>query len=226
MLQIDKKNLFNILKELLPDNPIIIEGGAFIGNDTLRMAKTWPDGTIYAFEPIPEIFNHLYHNTKDYQNIYPIQLALGTQNGPSLFWPAQNPKKNRSPSQAGSLLPPKERLTWSDITFSEPIEIPTVTLASWVKEQQIDNIDFLWLDLQGYELPVMQASKSLIQQIPFIYTEVHFIEAYQGQAQYTEIKKWLESIGFTMIAKDFPEQPDWFFGNALFSKNRDRFLFE
>jgi FkbM family methyltransferase len=224
MLQIDKKNLFHILKELLPRNPTIIEGGAFIGNDTLRMARNWPDGTIYAFEPIPEIFKHLYHNTKYYQNIYPIQLALGNHDGPSLFWPAQNPKKNKSPSQAGSLLPPKERLTWSDITFLEPIEIPTITLASWLTEQEIDEIDFLWLDLQGYELPVMQASEKIIRQIPFIYTEVHFVEAYQGQAQYHELKKWLESVGFTMIAKDFPEQPDWFFGNVLFKNNHNQSL--
>jgi FkbM family methyltransferase len=224
MLQIDKKNLFHILKELLPHNPTIIEGGAFIGNDTLRMARNWPDGTIYAFEPIPEIFRHLYHNTKGYHNIYPIQLALGNHDGPSLFWPAQNPKKNESPSQAGSLLPPKERLTWSETTFHEPIEIPTVTLASWVTEQEIDEIDFLWLDLQGYELPVMQASEEIIRQIPLIYTEVHFVEAYQGQAQYLELKKWLESIGFTMIAKDFGQEPTWFFGNALFKNNHSQSL--
>ncbi len=85
------------------------------------------------------------------------------------------------PSQAGSLLQPKERLKWSNIMFNEPIQIDTITLATWAEQQHIEPIDFLWLDLQGYELPVMQASKELIKHIPLIYTEVHFVEAYTGQ---------------------------------------------
>lgn len=222
MMQFAKKYLLDTLKKHLPPDPIIVEGGAFIGNDTLRMAHAWPEASIYAFEPVPEIFRHLYNNTKNYPNIYPVNLALGDTDGKRLFWPSQNPKKNSSPSQAGSLLPPKERLNWSNVSFLEPIELPTITLASWIKEQEIEHIDLLWLDLQGYELPVMQASESVITQIPLIYTEVHFIEAYQGQAQYHELKQWLESVGFTMIAKDFPEKPDWFFGNVLFINNRNQ----
>ena len=219
MLQLTHKKLFHTLKKRLPDNPIIVEAGSFTGKDTIHLAKNWPQGAIYAFEPDPCIFKQLENNTQQYQNIHPFQLALSDSNGTCSFWPSQHPKKQNTPSQAGSLLQPKERLKWSNITFKDPIQINTSTLATWAKQHTIDHIDFLWLDLQGYELPVMQASKELIKHIPLIYTEVHFIEAYAGQAQYMELKLWLEQLGFDMIDKDFGDTPTWFFGNALFAQS-------
>lgn len=218
MLQLTHKQLFHTLKKQLPYNPVIIEAGSFIGKDTKHLAQAWPQGDIYAFEPDPRIFKQLECNTQHHQNIHPFQLALSNQTGISSFWPSENPKKIGVPSQAGSLLQPKERLKWSNIIFKDPIQINTITLSQWARQHKIDHIDFLWLDLQGYELPVMQASKELIKQIPLIYTEVHFIEAYAGQAQYIELKNWFEQLGFAMIGKDFEDDPSWFFGNALFAR--------
>lgn len=220
MLHLDNKNIFPIFKKYLPDNPIIIEAGAFKGDDTIKMAQAWPQGTIYAFEPMPEIFAQLYSNTQAYDNIYPVQLALGDRTGTAQFWPSEHPTKKGAFTQASSLLPPKERLTWSNIPFAAPIAVQTITLASWACKEQLEHIDFLWLDVQGYELPVMQASEAFITTITLIYTEVHFVEAYKGQALYHEVKTWLELIGFTLIGKDFGDQPKWFFGNALFINNR------
>lgn len=219
MLYLKKQNLLPTIAQHLPDNPIIIEAGAFTGNDTVHMAQMWPHGAIYAFEPVPDIFRQLYNNTKLYENIYPIPLALSDKDGVAPLWPSPHPKKEGEFTQASSLLPPKERLSWSNISFAQPIKVQTITLASWMRQEQLEHINFLWLDTQGYELPIMQASTDIITSIPLIYTEVHFTEAYAGQAQYHELKSWLESIGFTMIGKDFQDETSWFFGNALF-KNK------
>lgn len=216
IMLLQKNNLLPTIAQHLPDNPVIIEAGAFTGNDTVLMAQMWPHGTIYAFEPVPEIFKQLYSNTAHFEHVYPIQRALGAHDGTAPLWPSPHPKKAGTFTQASSLLPPKERLSWSNISFAEPIDVKTITLASWVGQEQLDHIDFLWLDTQGYELPIMQASADIIKKIPLIYTEVHFNESYAGQAQYHELKDWLESIGFTLIGKDFQDETSWFFGNALF----------
>jgi len=50
--------LYEIAK-YLPVNPVIIEAGAYIGNDTLEMSKVWPKGRIYAFEPVPMLYEKL-----------------------------------------------------------------------------------------------------------------------------------------------------------------------
>ncbi|MEX0849076.1 MAG: FkbM family methyltransferase [Candidatus Dependentiae bacterium] len=220
MLQLKTHNLFNQLKEIIPDNITIVEGGAFRGHETIAMAKAWPNSTIYTFEPVPELYKILQDNTARFSNIHCFNLALSNQNGTAQFWPSEHPKKVGVHSQAGSLLAPKERLKWSNIKFKDPFEVGTITLNKWAKQQNINNIDFLWLDLQGYELPVMQAAPEILQQVKYLYTEVHFVEAYADQKQHTEVIDWIEQQDFTMIGKDYLNTSSWFFGNVLFERNQ------
>ncbi len=218
MLQLKTHNLFNQLKTIIPDNITIIEGGAFRGHDTIAMAQTWPNSTIYTFEPVPELFNVLKDNTSKFANIHCFNLALSKTNGTAQFWPSENPKRNGIHSQAGSLLQPKERLKWSNIKFNEPFQVQTITLDTWANQNNIGHVDFLWLDLQGFELPVMQAAPNIMQQVKYLYTEVHFVEAYSDQKQHQEVIAWIEDQGFEIIGKDYENTSSWFFGNVLFER--------
>jgi FkbM family methyltransferase len=216
MLQLKTHKLFEQLKEIIPDNITIVEGGAFHGHDTIKMAQAWPHSTIYTFEPVPELFAQLKQNTAPIKNIHCFNLALSDTDGTAQFWPSEHPRRKGLHSQAGSLLQPKERIKWSDITFNEPFDVPIITLDTWAEQNNIDHIDFLWLDLQGYELPVMQGSPNIMNQVKYIFTEVHFVEAYAGQKQHHDVMAWLENQGFAMIGKDYKNTSSWFFGNALF----------
>lgn len=219
MLRLKKRNLYHELAELITDVKTIVEGGTFHAHDTIQMARTWPESTIYTFEPVEELFTGVIDNTQAYPNIRPIHAALAEKNGTALFWPSENPDKPGKHSQAGSLLKPKERLKHSKIRFNEPIEVTTISLDSWVKQHDIAAIDLLWLDLQGYELPALQGAINILPHIRFIYTEVCFIEAYEHQNQYPQVVQWLSERGFEVIGKDFDDVNDWFFGNIL-CKNR------
>lgn len=53
-----------ILKQVLPDNAIIIEAGAFDGGDTQEIAELLPNAHIYAFEPLPNLFSILKKKTQ------------------------------------------------------------------------------------------------------------------------------------------------------------------
>lgn len=203
----------------LPSNPIVVEAGSFYGHDTLRMKEFWPNATIHAFEPVPEIFELLQEKTKSVSEVFCHNVALAQHNGTQTFFLSEKPQKPNIASQAGSLLPPQERLKWSDQEFKKQITVNTTTLNNWVNQHKIEHIDFLWLDLQGYELNVLKAAENILPTVRVIYTEVHFCQAYKDQYEYTQVKKWLESHGFTLVAKDFPEQPKWFFGNAVFVNN-------
>lgn len=215
MLRLKLGNLFDELAQIIPDGLTIVEAGAFCGNDTVHMAKAWPGSTIYAFEPIIDLFAQLMANTTGYEQIIPIRAALADRIGNATFWPSEDPTKPGKHAQAGSLLKPKERLSWSEIKFNEPFNIETTTLNNWAEEEKIEQIDFLWLDLQGYELPVLQGASKLLDRISFIYMEVHFVEAYAGQKLYPEVVAWLEKHNFEVIGKDFDDTKSWFFGNIL-----------
>jgi FkbM family methyltransferase len=215
---IAKKDLLAHLKTLLPENPTILEAGAFDGKDTWRLSTTWPAGTIHSFEPVPEIFELLQQNTKDCNNVARYPLALSDTNGFQEFYVAEHPKKPGKPCQAGTLKKPLERLTWSPIRYPKTLMVPTITLDTWAQQQKISQIDFAWLDLQGNELTVLKGSPAFTQNIKIILMEVNFINAYEGQSSYANTLSWLKSQGFQVIGQDFADTDSWFFGNILISR--------
>jgi FkbM family methyltransferase len=215
---IAKKDLLPYIKSLLPDNPIILEAGAFDGKDTQRLSATWPLGTIHSFEPVPEIFELLQQSTKNCSNVHTYPLALSDSNGFQEFYVAEHPQKPGKPCQAGSLKKPSERLAWSAIRYPKTLQVPTTTLDNWAQQQAICRIDFAWLDLQGNELTVLKSSPNILKNITIILMEVNFINAYEGQSSYTQTLSWLKSQGFEVLAQDFADTNTWFFGNILVSK--------
>jgi FkbM family methyltransferase len=208
----------NIIKPLLPDNPVIVEAGAFDGNDTKKMAILWPQGIIHAFEPVPEIYERLVKNTNMLTNIICYPIALSNHTGTAQFYISERPSRPGRASQAGSLHKPKERLTKSPLIFPRTTTVPTITLDQWAHEHKINSIDLLWLDTQGHELAILQAASRMIKNIKVVLAEVSFIESYEGQPRYEEIVAWMVEHGFEYIGRDFADMTKSFFGNALFVK--------
>lgn len=213
---ITKKELLSCIKPYLPENPVIVEAGSFNGKDTLLLSRFWPIGTVHAFEPVPDIFSLLSENTRHCTNVHTYHYALAAHTGTAALYLSAHPEKPDQPYPAASLLQPKERLSWSKALYPKKIEVPTITLDDWAAHHAIAHIDFLWLDVQGYALPILQASTRMLSTLKVLYVEVEFIQAYAEQKQYPEVKAWLEEQGFSMIARDFDDAPTWFFGNALF----------
>lgn len=221
MIIIKKHELLPFIKEYLPNSPVIVEAGAFNGSDTKKLAAFWPHATIHTFEPVPEIFALLETNTSQIPTIKRYPLALSNNMGQHTFYVSQKPSRPERPFQAGSLHEPHERLQHSDAIYPTIITVQTTTLDSWAHEHNVHQIDFLWLDAQGHELAILQGASELLKTVKVIYTEVHFIHAYKEQPLYEELKNWIVSQGFMMIAKDFTDQPTWFFGNALFVRKNN-----
>ena len=217
-----KQNLLPTILPFLPTNPVIVEAGTFDGRDTLRMAHFWPDATIHAFEPVPEIFTMLESNTRQLSNVHRYQLALSDCTGEQSFNISSHPDKPEQPFQAGTLLTPAERLQWSKAEYKRAITVNSITLDEWAIHFGIARVDFLWLDLQGHELAVLKTATNVLKHVQVIYTEVNLVSAYHEQAHWHEMRTWLERQGFTLLATDFDETqpPRWFFGNALFVKKR------
>src|SRR5205814_5013478 len=110
MLIFNSHKTIEILKQFLPDNPIILEVGAFNGSDTKRMVAQWPHCTIHAFEPLPEVFERLEKNTIHLPQVHRYPIALSNNDGTALFYVSEKPTNPGVASHAGSLHAPKERL--------------------------------------------------------------------------------------------------------------------
>ena len=194
--------ILDIVQKYLPQNPVIVEAGAFDGADSVKMAELWPRGSVHAFEPDPLNFIKLKRKTSFNNNIYCYPLALSNKNGTALFYQSEDPD-NPDNAQSGSLLTPKEHLNYSNVIFSNGFEVITMTLDAWAQENNVKQVDLLWLDTQGTELDIVKAAPNVLKKVKAIYTEVEFVEAYEGQALYNEVRCWLEDQGFVLIATNF-----------------------
>lgn len=208
-------DVLKIVEHYLPKNPTILEAGAYDGTDTLEIAKFFPQAIIYSFEPIPYLYKHLATKaTTNPTRIFAYQKALGDFMGTSVMYVSEESYAPGIPSQSSSLLAPKEHLNYSSTLFKEKIDVTVTTIDAWAKLAGVDHIDFMWLDMQGYELNALKASPKILKTVKALLTEVEFVEAYEQQYQYNDVKSWLEEQGFTLIAENFGEN-SWF-GDALF----------
>lgn len=198
-----------LIQRYLPEGPVVIEAGAHIGVDTTEMSILWPNGVIYAFEPIPEIFGRLKANTRKMKNVHCFPLALSDTTGTLKMFVSSGTSDGSS-----SLLAPKEHLVeHPDVLFQTTTQVQSTTLDDWIAVYRVARVDFLWLDVQGAELSVLKASPRILRSVRAIYTEVSLKEVYEGVPLYPELRGWLEEQGFRVERQELP-WPDM--GNVLF----------
>lgn len=215
--------VFTCVRQWLPEDPIIIEAGSYDGQDTIQMAEFWPKGKVFTFEPVPQLFLQTKQRTSGYSNIECFPQALSDVSEKKLLYVSQI---NEKISASSSLLSPKEHLDfYPNILFPSTIEVEGVSLDDWAKGREIKHLDFLWLDMQGFELCCLKTSQ-LAAKANAIYIEVEFVEAYTGQYLYEDICSWMVSQGFELVGADFLEDQKAdlirkrrFWGNCLFVRS-------
>ena len=204
-----------IVQKLLPENPIVFEVGAFEGSDSVKLAKTWPKGVIISFEANPERFTQYQKKAIEFSNMQGYNLAVNTYNGTAEFflcWGTNG--KDRVFEGASSLLPAAESMA---IHYMGPkITVPCVILDDWCQQNHIDAFDFMWLDLEGFEIQFLKSSPQILKDTKVIYTETNFYGFRQGTSQYGQLKAFLENQGFKMIAHWYNEGLQ---GDAIFVRS-------
>ncbi len=179
------------------------------------MVRFWPQAQIHAFEPVPSIFAQLENKTRAFPQVVRHNTALGKETGQSTLYVSSG-----GSDASSSLLPPKEHLiTNPHVKFEEEIIVQTITLDDWKRRDGIKKIDFLWLDMQGYELAALKAGLSVLEDVQAIYMEVNTLETYAGAPLLPEAEAWLKGRGFRMAAVKIPYSDG---GNALFIREDGR----
>ncbi|ULQ56252.1 FkbM family methyltransferase [Flavihumibacter rivuli] len=195
----------------LPANPSILEAGACDGNDTQELARLWPKGKVYSFEPVPEMYKKAAERNRQEKNVKLYPFALNDSTGKVTI----NISSGRS-NASSSILKPKGHLdVHPDVLFSESIDVPSFTIDDWACNEGVTHIDLMWLDMQGAEYKVLKAAPRILQTVKLIYSEVSLIETYEGVVLYPQYRDWLAMQGFKVIREDLPYED---MGNVLFGR--------
>lgn len=143
---------------------IIIEVGANRGTDTKRFVDN-PNNFVYAFEPTPELFNELKDNFKNFNNIKLFPYAIDTTEGEGIFNIAGTGDWGCS-----SLHEFNEEIhsLWEnrpDFKFTDKCVVTKKRLDNIIIEENIERIDYLWIDAQGNDLKVLQSLGDMIYMV-------------------------------------------------------------
>jgi 2-O-methyltransferase len=197
------RGLFDIasLPALLgTSQPTILEIGCNDGTETNKFLQLFGRGTkLYAFDPEPRAIKRFREQVTD-PRVQLFELAISDRDGTTEFYmsdgaPAEPGLANICPDgwdQSGSIRKPKEHLKqfpWCK--FENKIIIATKTLDTWCREHQVDNIDFMWVDVQGAEVDLIRGAQSALQRTRFLYTEYSNKEAYEGQINLRQLLRLL-----------------------------------
>lgn len=181
----------------LPAAPVILEAGTANGSNTVEMAEFWEGSRIYGFEPVPQarkLAEQAIQSHSGRISLYPF--ALG--DAPSRLSMNVSGRGEAAETQSSSLLKPTGHIEEYDfVDFSETVEVDVVRLDDWAKTEKVAKVDFLWLDLQGYELKALAGAEEMLENVSAIHIEVSHKQLFEGGVLYPELRQWLKSRGFS-----------------------------
>lgn len=192
----------------------VLEAGAAGGEDTIEWAQLVKKGMVYAFEPVPKSFDVVKSKVRHLPNVQVHELALSDRSGETTIHISSNEKQEGSLPTSSSILPPLEHTSFHPhIKFNETLTVKVSTIDSWAKENRVEKIDIMWLDMQGGEMAALKGAEEIIKTTQVIYTEVSLKPMYDQSPLYPEFKAWMDKQGFK-VAEEFLEWEDM--GNVIF----------
>lgn len=174
------------VESFLPDNPIILEAGAHRGEDTRILANKWPRGTVYAFEPCPEYYKELARVVSSLKNVHIYPYALFSSAGKHQFY------MSMACDGASSLYEDTYGIGYKDVA----LEVDCMNLDEWATDNNVQKIDYMWLDMEGAEYTVLSAAPKILSTVRVISLEGNCREFRKGFTLFDDLKNFLEESGF------------------------------
>jgi FkbM family methyltransferase len=172
----------------------VVDIGANRGQFSLVARHCYPSARIFAFEPLPGPADRF---TKAFDGDHLVMLrraAIGPQTGTATMHVAAE-------DDSSSLLPITS-LQQSLFAGTQEVAMQTVQiecLANCINETDLNQPALLKIDVQGFELPVLEGCLPLLPKFSHIYVECSFVELYGGQALAAEVIQWLRNNKFGLI---------------------------
>lgn len=195
---IEIKDPFRDMRVLLSGIKInsICDIGAHHGDISLKLASLFPSSKIYSFEPYSQSYEVLRKKAEINSNIVPVNCALSSSNGEvNLYINVQDSTNSLSPTGEMG----KKYQSWQTETLSTEL-VRVFTLNSWGKQNSITEIELLKLDVQGFELRVLEGAEDYLKStVRLIYTEIEFVKIYKENCLYFELEEFLRQFNFELF---------------------------
>lgn len=173
--------------------------------DAIKLLNYYPYCKVYAFECntdcLIECNKNLYNLDEDKKKrLFLIDKAVSINNGDVTFYPFDLQQYNNM--GASSML----KIDFSIRDINDPdynlknpqkeIIVNGIRLDTFIDENNIDNIDLLCIDLQGYELNALKSLGNYLHKVKYIITECSISSTYTNGSTFKEINEYLNNYNF------------------------------
>lgn len=172
-----KHGIYELNHPEIIEGKTIIDVGAFVGDSAIVLNDLRPR-KIFSFEALPENYEIMKKTIElnDLDNIVPENLALGEAEGTLKI----NTIKNLS--QCSTCLDNPY------LGFEESVNVPMISLDSYVEQHGIDDVKLIKIDIEGAETGFLKgAKKTIIEQRPVL-----LLSIYHSIHDYFELKPMVE----------------------------------
>jgi FkbM family methyltransferase len=174
----------------------IIECGSRDCLDAIEMLNFYNPKNIYSFECNPDSIKVCELNIKDYESITLIKKAVSNINGNITFYATDMEKSKDKNIGASSAL---YHLDNKDNFIQKEISVPAIRLDKFMGDNNINEVDLLCFDLQGYERFAIEGIGDSIKKVKYIISEVSFKSFYNNDQLFEDYVNLLSTKGFQLI---------------------------
>ncbi len=189
------KKLFIELRDLFEkiDIKTIAYVGANDGNVALAINEAFPGMVFYLFEPIPETYKILCENVSGCDNMHTIHTAIGSDDGYAEMYMDEF-------LPASSMLPMEEKAIeeFSYLGKQEKVKVRVMPMDTALVENRINQIDFLIMDIQGYEDELLKGAGETLKTCKAVMSELSLEQLYTDSSTFDSVYQALAANRFSL----------------------------
>lgn len=179
---------FHWCEQYIPWKPsIIFDIGSYDGNAALQFKQRYPEAQVYAFEASPTVYSGFRQKEELRTQIVYTHLALSDSEGQTIFYESSGVN-----DCSGSIL--KSTHKRDDMKFSAGVPVPMTTLENFCRNNGVNFIDVIHMDVQGAEYKVMKGLGNLRPKMVFAETAEY--ENYDGSLTRDDLDNLMASLGY------------------------------
>jgi len=188
---------FDILRALVTKPAaVVFDVGANRGQSIELFRLLFEGCTIHAFEPQRSNFEEMLSRVGALDGVFVNQMALGDQVGTAALY-------RTSHSEASSLLPLNPDSWWGKDLKMEPRGTEAVvvdTIDHYCIDRDIATIDFLKLDVQGFEPECLRGAARMLSErrVGVIQAELTYHRIYERATRFADIEGLLNPFGYRL----------------------------
>jgi FkbM family methyltransferase len=157
-----------------------------------QLLTQFPGSEVHAFEVDEEICSRLNANAIRGMKFHAV--AIGSKREKRPFYITNHP-------MCSSLYPPNHELIsqFNNMEASflkETTTVDTISIDEFADGEEIQEVDFIKIDIQGAELDAFSGAKRSLAGTVAIVTEVEFVPQYKNQPLFRDVDAYLDENGF------------------------------